>query len=448
LSRVGFGLGRLAFLALGLLGVAPACLPRSFDALEQAALVTTIRARLSDEGAVVRWALTVDADDEGRGRVLYGDGEAWLAWLRLDERGEVELETMLPFEREALTDSEDPTFTGLALVPARDIPEALLRVESDAERDDRIVRMRVADFSRVDAPIVTPSWIVDVHADADSLAGVLGAVELDGGQPELFSGTQDGALLIWPELGSSLDAIAAAREQALLDDPSAFEADPSLGFGLTRCEGLGSASAITGGAVLADERSAALLLQGDTITMVAALEGGTPSPVGTTPIDCAAGMIELEAAASSLLVVDLERDGDLDLLVGAPASERVFVFESEGAAAGLPDSPSFVIEPEQARGGEFGASLALADLGGELGRVIVVGAPTTMISKRAKVGRVHVFELDGTPLTEFSDLEPQTDSRHGLGVHALGLPGRDELVVTGQFELRVHWSIASGDPRP
>lgn len=443
MSRVG------RFGVLSLLGVASACLPRSFDALEQAALVTTIRARLTDDGAVVRWALTVDADDEGRGRVLYGDGEAWLAWLRLDERGAVELETMLPFEREALTDSEDPTFTGLALVPARDIPEALLRIESDAERDDRIVRMRVADFSRVDAPIVTPSWIVDEHADADSLSGVLGAVDLDGGQPELFSGTQDGALLIWPELGTTLDAITAAREQALLADPSAFEADPSLGFGLTRCEGLGSASALAGGAVLADERSAALLLQGDVITIVAALEGGDPTLVGTTPIDCDAGTIQLEAAASSLLVIDLERDGDLDLLVGGGVgSEQVFVFESESAGAGLPDSPSFVIEPEQARGGEFGASLALADLGGELGRVIVVGAPTTMISKRAKVGRVHVFELDGTPLTEFSDLEPQTDSRHGLGVHALGLPGRDELVVTGQTELRVHWSIASGDPRP
>lgn len=441
---------RLARLVAGvvLLATTPACLPRSFDALEQAALVTTIRARFpEDERAVVRWALTVDADDEGRGRVLFGDGEAWLGWLRLDERGEFELETMLPFEREALTESEAPTFTGLALVPGRDIPEALLRVESDAERDDRIVRMRVADFSpAADAPIVTPSWIVDEFADADSLAGVLGAVDLDGDQPELFTGTQDGALLIWPELGTTLDAIAAARAQVLSDDPSAFEADPSLGFGLARCEGLGSAIAIAGGPVLADERAAALLLRGDSIAIVAALAGAEPSLVGTTRVDCDAGSIALDALASALLVVDLERDGDLDLLVGAPASEQVFVFESDGA--GLPAEASFVITPEDARGGEFGASLAVADLGGELGRVIVVGAPTTMISKRAKVGRVHVFELDGAPLTEFSDLEPQTDSRHGLGVHALGLPGRDELVVSGQLELRVHWSIAEGDPRP
>jgi len=90
----------------------------------------------------------------------------------------------------------------------------------------------------------------------------------------------------------------------------------------------------------------------------------------------------------------------------------------------------------------------LADLGGDVGRVLLVGAPETMIGNSPKVGRVHVFDLEGAPLTEFSDLEPKTDSQHGLGVHALGLPGRDELVVTGRSELRVHWVILDGDPRP
>lgn len=435
-------------LGLVLGALALGCLPRSFDALEQAALVTTIRARFpADERAVVRWALSVDADDEGRGRVLFGDGEAWLGWLRLDEEGGHELEPLLAFEREALTQSDDPTFTGLALVPERDIPEGLLRVEGDASWPDRIVRFRVADFSRVvDDPITTPTWVLDELPDADLLAGPLAAVDLDGGQPELFSGTQDGALLIWPELGTTLDAIASAREQLLGEDPTVFDADPSAGFGLTRCEGLGDAQAIVGGLLPASERPAALVLRGDRIDLVAAIEPPATSLVGSPRLDCEAGSIALPAASQTLLVVDLERDGDDDLLVGAPASEQVFVFVAD--AAGLPDQASFTITPETARAGEFGASLALADLGGELDRVIVVGAPATTIGSSPKVGRVHVFDLEGAPLTEFSDLEPQTDSQHGLGVHALGLPGRDELVVTGRTELRVHWSILAGDPRP
>jgi hypothetical protein len=104
--------------------------------------------------------------------------------------------------------------------------------------------------------------------------------------------------------------------------------------------------------------------------------------------------------------------------------------------------------PETAREGGFGTSMAVADLGGEVGRVVIVGAPETMIDSSPMVGRVHVFDLDGAALTEFSDLEPRTDSRHGLGVHALGLPGRDELIVSGRTELRVHWELADGDPRP
>ncbi len=65
-------------LSLGL-----ACLPER----PEAAPVTTVALAFtgqSDAGLSV--ALTVAADDEGRGRVLFGDGAAAIGWYRIDER--------------------------------------------------------------------------------------------------------------------------------------------------------------------------------------------------------------------------------------------------------------------------------------------------------------------------------------------------------------------------
>lgn len=441
--------GLLALASLALFG----CLPRSFDALEQAAPVTTIAARFPEESsAVISWSLGVDADDEGRGRVLFSDGARWLGWLRLDEDGEHELRTILRFERDALADSEDPTITGLALVPDRNIPEGLLRLAGDAQRPDRIVRFRVADFSRImpqSEAVAVPSWVLDEFGSSGALLGPLAAVELDAGQPELLSASADGSLLIWPELGTTLADLAATRDALLADDPSVFDSDPAEGFGLTRCPDLGGpdAWAIAGGRLLPNDRASAVILRDSTLHLIAAAEPSATSLVGTTRIDCAAGTLALPDSGRTLRVVDLEPDGDDDLLVGSPATEQVWVFLGE-SGAGLPSAPSFTLTPETPRQGGFGSSMDLADLGGDVGRVLLVGAPETMIGNSPKVGRVHVFDLEGAPLTEFSDLEPKTDSQHGLGVHALGLPGRDELVVTGRSELRVHWVILDGDPRP
>jgi hypothetical protein len=442
------GLGPFVLAALLAL---PGCLTRSFDALQQAAPVTTVGVRFpEEETAVIRWALSVDADDEGRGRVLFSDGARWLGWLRLDEDGDTELQTILRFERDALADSDDPAITGLAVVPDRNVPEGLLRLAGDAQQPDRIVRFRVADFSRV-APqaVVVPEWVLDEFPTSVGLVGPLAAVALDAGQPELLSASADGSLLIWPELGTTLDVIATTREQLLADDPTVFDADPSVGFGVTRCEDLGgpSAWAIAGGRLLPGDREAAVVLRDASLHLIAAADPLTLSPVGTTVIDCAAGTIALPDTAMTLLAVDLERDGDDDLLVGSPGTEQVWVFLGDGEA-GIPGEPDFTLVPETPREGGFGTSVAVADLGGDVGRVVIVGAPETMIGSSPMVGRVHVFDLEGAPLTEFSDLEPRTDSRHGLGVHALGLPGRDELVVSGRTELRVHWQLFDGDPRP
>jgi len=122
------------------------------------------------------------------------------------------------------------------------------------------------------------------------------------------------------------------------------------------------------------------------------------------------------------------------------------VYENPGD--GLPSSPTFVLEGEGDEQG-FGSSITTVELGGDAPEVIVVGAPDTKVEDELGVGRVAVFDaVDGTRLRIIEDLEPRADSHHGLGVHGVDLPGREELVVSGARELRVHWSILSGDEGP
>jgi hypothetical protein len=203
-------------------------------------------------------------------------------------------------------------------------------------------------------------------------------------------------------------------------------------------------SAIAGGRLLAEQGRAAVVLEQAMLTFVGAAQPPEQSAVGAPIYACELATLALPGPAESLLVVDLDRDGHDDLLVGAPASGEVWLFENRGE--GLPAAPTLVLESDE--DGMFGASLAHVELGGEAPEVFVVGAPATRVGGKANVGRVHVFTTDGERLRTLEDLEPRTASRHGLGVHGLDLPGREELVVSGARELRIHWSISSEDPRP
>src|SRR5690606_6728517 len=116
------------------------------------------------------------------------------------------------------------------------------------------------------------------------------------------------------------------RELLLGDDPAAFDDDPSQGYGLTRCPGL-RPTAIAGGRLLPNQRRAAVVLDGATLTLVGAEEPAMQSAVGAPIYLCELATRELPGEASTLAVVDLEGDGDDDLLVGAPAQGEVWVFE-------------------------------------------------------------------------------------------------------------------------
>jgi hypothetical protein len=431
-----------------LLALTSACLPGSFDTLADAAPVHTEPLEFpNDPSAELAIALTVAADDEGRGRVLFSDGDRALGWLSVDLDGRVEQRfahfgqlTDIGSHPEHLEITQ-PILTGLAIVPDASIAEALVRVAAEQGVPDRVVRLRVADFSRiVDAELdmqVYP-WVAD---PVPALDGPLASVQLDDGLPELLAASEAG-LFVWDSLGTSLPNYEQARASLLADDPDAFTDDPSQGYALTHCPDL-HPIALAGGRVLEGGARAALALSGAELTFVAVGEPGLVSMVGAPIYDCAHASLSLPGPASVLAVVDLGLDGDDDLLVGSPEQARVWVYENLGD--GLPPTPTLVLEGEDDEL-EFGASITSVELGGDAPEVIVVGAPGTAVGGKVGIGRVLVFDAsDGTRLRSIEDLEPRTDSRHGFAVHGLDLPGREELVVSGAREIRVHWSIVAGD---
>ncbi|PRP99064.1 hypothetical protein ENSA5_29100 [Enhygromyxa salina] len=427
-----------------LLALGPGCLPGAFEALADAAPVQTVVVAVPGEAnAELSVALTVPAAaTQGQpGRVLFGAGDGAIGWFGVDPSGVVEQRFASFSELTSLASHEQPTLTGLALSPGLEPAEGLVRVAATETSPDRIVRFGVADFTRVSAAeldVEVYPWVADPPV---ALNGALAVVQLDEGLPELLSASA-GGLFIWDALGAEVQSYVDAREQALVADPAAFDDDPVEGWGLTRCVDL-DARALAGGRVLAGQERAALALDGDAVVFVAVADPPRVSAVGAPIYDCARASLSLPGSAATLTVVDLGDDDDDDLLVGAPGAGAVWVYENLGD--GLPDSPSMVLEAG-ADELEFGASLAVVELGGDAPEVIVVGAPGTPVGGKVSVGRVSVFDAsDGALLRVIEDLEPRTDSRHGLAVHGLELGGREELVVTGARELRVHWSILAGD---
>ena len=426
-----------------------ACLPASFDHFAEVAPVTTVGVQFPGQpSARIAVALTVEADDEGRGRVLFSDGDAAIGWYQIDERSGTQ--RFASFEElTQLATYEQPTLTGLAVVEGALVAEALVRVAAGEDSPDRVVRVRIADFTRPSEPaldMVVYPWIAD---PSPTLTGPLAVVQLDDGLPEALSGSSEG-LIIWDALGTRAGDYAQARELLLGDDPAAFDDDPSQAYGLTRCPDL-NPSAIAGGRLLADRRRAAVVLHGASLSFVGVGVGAgveqasSQSAVGAPIYACELATLELPGQASVLAVVDLESDGDDDLLVGAPASDEVWVFENHGD--GLANPPTMMLASDEPGG--FGSSIARVQLGGEAPDVIVVGAPMTRVDGKANVGRVYVYDArDGELLRTITDLEPRTDSRHGLGVHGLDIPGREELVVSGARELRIHWTTLANDPGP
>lgn len=465
--------------SLALFGLALSCTAEPFDYLQANAPVSTRAVEFPlDPRAEVAVAATALPSEDGRGLVVFADADGLgLGYAQLSLSGGLTLRYASPEEltelrADAASDAlmVPPVHTGLAAVADTNIPEGLLRVHAPAEAlglpalPDRLVRFRVLDFSRpaeAEDDMQLYPWVLEaVPALSPSFVGGLGALELDGPEsalPEALAVTASGELVIWDGLGSARADYLGAREALLAADPTVFDADPSEGFGLTLCPGL-PASAIAGGALPLPgtgetARLAALLL--DTRVVFVGREPGEDAStlVGAPRYACALGELELPGSGATLLVADVDGDGDDDLAVGAPASAALWLYRSEPGEA-LPSAPEvFEIGDDADAGLEFGASLDAVTLGAtDHPHVLAVGAPGARVGGKAEVGRVYVFDAETRELVRtIEDLAPRTSARHGLGVHGMrvpAIPGREELIVVGARELRAHWTIAEGDLAP
>lgn len=109
----------------------------------------------------------------------------------------------------------------------------------------------------------------------------------------------------------------------------------------------------------------------------------------------------------AMLAADLDGDGVVELIVGAPGEDRVYIWLATGA--GLAAGPDVTLSGDSGSG--FGSALATGDLDGDgaielvvgapdagAGAVVVVYAPTTAEAASTSVGGVTAGDAFGTAL--------------------------------------------------
>lgn len=97
------------------------------------------------------------------------------------------------------------------------------------------------------------------------------------------------------------------------------------------------------------------------------------------------------AFGTALLLDDVDGDGLPDLIVGEPGSGATHVFA--GFAGGAFAKAGSIGTPAPGSGDRFGAALALGHFDGSADNLIAVGAPGTPISGLAGAGRVHLVTV-------------------------------------------------------
>lgn len=121
----------------------------------------------------------------------------------------------------------------------------------------------------------------------------------------------------------------------------------------------------------------------------------------------------------SLAVADLDGDMRSDLIIGAPSASvnrmvgagKVHVFLT--SSPGFPASPTMTLQQASARANsQFGIALAVGDVNRDGKLDIAVGAPGEFARSRAGAGRVYIF-LGDAPTNPSSIIEPPTAVENG-----------------------------------
>jgi hypothetical protein len=202
--------------------------------------------------------------------------------------------------------------------------------------------------------------------------------------------------------------------------------------------------------------SSIVILSGSTVADAAMIASGEPCFTDIAPIR--APLLTIPAPGGegdfgvSLVAGDFTGDGNLDLAVGAPSTNKVYVFTAidlDGGDAGTP-----VELPVPAGSGVFGETLAAADLDGDGDDELIVGDSRAASGGEANAGAAHIFVFDGDnpgqPLT-LHDAQPEAEQRFGRALAVGTFQGQALLAVGADGEVFTYFRTpvaGDTDPRP
>ena len=106
-----------------------------------------------------------------------------------------------------------------------------------------------------------------------------------------------------------------------------------------------------------------------------------------------------ERLGAALLVADVDADGKVELVVGAPAANKVLVYDLEASHFASPN-PTKLPEPTVltvSDATDFGDALALGKFDGGAKPLLAVGAPGTEVGGAKAAGRIYLFDMSQAP---------------------------------------------------
>ena len=161
---------------------------------------------------------------------------------------------------------------------------------------------------------------------------------------------------------------------------------------------------------------------------VTILDGATVSAAAADQTDqsCVANgrtsLGELTAPGSepdfgaALVVADFDGGNGLDIAVGAPSSNKVYVYMNVDFNGGTPGAPIEINGPSGS--GKFGETLAAGDFDGDGADELVVGDTQITVSGAKNAGRAYIIPSDGNFGTQYTlgDADPEGDQNFGRGL--------------------------------